>query len=346
MSFNMGFEIKMASGPISTPTQFIPWNKKTDSSDYTPTTTLKYMNDALIGMNYHVLNQFKHLSNTDTQFIKNYLKNIDPYFEIYAKSSLRLKDVYKKTEQPKPPQKLISDFENEFSQAVDKCFSNDNVQLKFIGEALNILSDFEKKLGNAFLYNFTFEFSENFTGQLISFYSFLFHIRTVTAMNHNDQVSDSAFESIRCDSISDYLARTDYTANDALLYWQFKKLTTPFVGVSDVRVEKLLVNPLEQAFFKFNHNACSLVNNLPESFLTTHNAVQLEDALHQIQVDWLLGSSCGLLFRLREEFYGLQHGYDKIFWPEASYSKPQKVATLNFCFELSESDFLNSKKTG
>lgn len=347
-SFSMGFEIKTSPGAVNTPTQFIPWNKEAMSADYTPTSTLKYMNDALIGMNFHALNKFKHASKADQQFITNYLKSIDPYFEIYANSSVRLAEINKKSTVHKnfTNKEFISHFENEFTQILDKCFANEGVQFKFVDEALNCITDFEKKLGSAFLYNFSVQFSEVFTQKLISFYSFLFHVRTVVAMNHNNQVEDTAFESVKCDSINDYLAKTDFTVNDALLYWQFKKLATPFTGSPDVRVEKLFVNPLEQSFQKYNHNACALINNLPESFLTFHSAVQLEESLHVVQMDWLLGSSCGLLFRLREECYGVQHGYDKIFWPEAGQTKAKRNVNLKFCFELLESDFITTKKAG
>jgi hypothetical protein len=347
-SFSMGFEIKTSPGAAPTPSQFIPWNKEAATSEYTPTSTLKYMNDALIGMNFHVLSQFKYASKSDQQFITNYLKSIDPYYEIYANASARLAEINKKSSIHKnfKNKEFVSHFENEFTQVLDKCFAQEGVQFKFIDEALNCITDFEKKLESALLYNFSVHFSESFTQKLVSFYSFLFHIRTVIAMSHNNQVEDTAFESVKCDSINDYLAKTDFTVNDALVYWQFKKLATPFIGSPDVRVERLLVNPLEQSFQKYNHNACALINNLPESFLTFHSAVQLEESLHIVQMDWLLGSSSGLLFRLREECYGIQHGYDKIFWTEAHQSKDKRHVSLKFCFELLESDFITTKKAG
>ena len=144
--------------------------------------------------------------------------------------------------------------------------------------------------------------------------------------------------------MNDYLSKTDFTVNDSLIYWQFKKLATPFIGQADIRFEKLLINPLEQSFQKFNHNACALINNLPESFLTYYSAIQLEESLHQIQIDWLLGSSAGLLFRLREELFGLKEGYDKIFWLDTGPSAFKKQNNLKFCFELYESDFTTVKK--
>ena len=251
-SFSMGFEIKTAAGAVNTPTQFIPWKKENLLAEYTPTSTLKYMNDALIGMNFHLLSHFNTATPVEREFISNYLSSIDPYFEIYANSSKRLSDVNKKSKLniDFAHKEFVNHFESEFSQILDRCFQPSGVHFKLVGEALNCISDFEKKIGKAFLYNFSIQFSPSFTEKLISFYSFVFHVRTVVAMSHNNQVDDSAFESIKCDSINDYLAKADFTVNDALLYWQFKKLATPFTGTPDVRVEKLFINPLEQSFFK------------------------------------------------------------------------------------------------
>ena len=311
-------------------------------SIYTPTATLKYLNDALIGMNFHILNNFKTVDLNDKNFITEHVKNVDPYFEIFKNSETRLAPVVKKA--PVIDKKIILEFENNFCIYFEKCFSNKGVQFSFLSAALELISDFEKDCGTNLIYNFSVHFSKDFNQKLISFYSFLFHVRSVSALNHNNQIEDSAFESVKCDSVNDYLSKTDFTVNDSLIYWQFKKLATPFIGQADIRFEKLLINPLEQSFQKFNHNACALINNLPESFLTYYSAIQLEESLHQIQIDWLLGSSAGLLFRLREELFGLKEGYDKIFWLDAEPSLFKKQNNLKFCFELYESDFTTVKK--
>ena len=106
----------------------------------------------------------------------------------------------------------------------------------------------------------------------------------------------------------------------------------------DVRIEKLFVDPLLKAFNQYNHNACCLVDQLPKSFLNSLPHSELEEALHHVQMDWLLGSEAGLLFKIREELFGATEGYDKIFWPELSTSKSKQATSLNICFTLSHKD--------
>ena len=219
-------------------------------------------------------------------------------------------------------------------------FLKDSVDFSKIQKALDLISDFENHLGSPFLYNFSLQLSSAFQSKLVAFYSFLFHLRSVVAIDHNAYVEDSSIESVKCDSISDYLPKSDYTTNDALLFWQFKKLSTPFVGHKDkdVRIEKLLVQPLEKYFNQYNHNACCLIKNLPHSFLNSQSPAQLEETLHHVQMDWLLGSSSGLLFKIREELFGLIEGYDKVFWPESLSMKSKTSSKLRLEFQITLKD--------
>lgn len=338
LSLQMGYEIKTANGPVLKPTEIKIWDQNSRFSEFTPQPPFKYMNDALIGLTFHKMNGFKNLTFTDRVFAEQSLKALDPYFELYQKSAAKLKSV---TQHIKPEHKLATEnFEKSFSDFWNQTITENQISFQFFGKALEIINSFENELGKPFIYNFSVQFSAGFTEKLICFYSLLFHLRTVIALDHNAHVDDSAFESVKCDSITDYLPKADFTVNDAMLYSQFKKLSTPFVAHKDrdVRVEKLFVNPLERAFFQYNHNACALIDNLPQSFLTSHSQTELEEALHGVQMDWLLGSSTGLMFRLREETYGLIHGYDKVFWHDIASSQNKKSSSLKVCFELNESD--------
>ena len=106
----------------------------------------------------------------------------------------------------------------------------------------------------------------------------------------------------------------------------------------DVRIEKLLVQPLEKYFYQYNHNACCLIDQLPTSFLNSVSTTDLEDTLHHVQMDWLLGSASGLLFKIREEVFGLIEGYDKVFWPESLHHKPKTGTQLKLVFEINQND--------
>jgi hypothetical protein len=173
----------------------------------------------------------------------------------------------------------------------------------------------------------------------------LFHLRSVVAVDWNAHVDDPSHEAVHVDSITDYIPKAEYVVNDAIMYWQFLKLSHPFVAGknSDVKVEKLFVEPMRKAFMTSMHNACYLIDHLPKSFIERMGPGELEEALYLVQMDWLLGSEAGLLFRIREELYGLQNGYEKIFWHELEGHSKKKAFNLSLCFELKESDLRSGK---
>ncbi len=347
LSLQMGYEIKTAAGPVLKPTEIKIWDQSSRFSEFTPQAPFKFMNDALIGLTFHKMNGFKNLTFTDRVFAEQSLKALDPYFELYQKSAAKLKPITNavKIENPKNYALACENFEKQFSDFWDQTITQAEISFQFFGKALAIINSFEDQLGAPFIYNFSVKFSESFTEKLVCFYSLLFHLRTVIALDHNAHVEDTVFETLKCDSITDYLPKADFTTNDAMLYWQFKKLSTPFVGHKDrdVRIEKLFVDPLERAFFQYNHNACALIDQLPKSLLTSSSQTELEEVLHCVQMDWLLGTGAGLLFRLREEAYGVVHGYDNVFWADATMAKNKKSSSLKICFELNEADVFTQK---
>ena len=81
-----------------------------------------------------------------------------------------------------------------------------------------------------------------------------------------------------------------------------------------------------------------MIENLPHSFLNSQSPAQLEETLHHVQMDWLLGSSSGLLFKIREELFGLIDGYDKVFWPEALNMKSKTSSKLRLEFQITLKD--------
>jgi len=351
MSLTMGYEIHTTKGPVLKPEKFSLWDQNSHFSDFTPQPPFRYMNDAIFGLAFHQFHQFKGLSFPDKTFAEQAFKALDPYAELYQKSSQHLKPLFKNSVQfnEKTKKHLASCelFEKSMGEFWDKNITANGIDFTHFNEALKIIGDFETQLEAPLIYNFSPHFSERFTQQLMGFYSLLFHLRTLIALDHNAHVDDTVFEGVRCDSISDYLPKSDFTVNDALLYWQFKKLSTPFVGHKDkdIRIEKLFVDPMERAFFQYNHNACALVEQLPQSLLTHSSQTELEDLLHRVQMDWLLGTSTGLLFRIREEIYGICHGYDKVFWPETSHRKNTQSSSLKICFELTEADVFGNSQS-
>lgn len=336
----MGIEISTDSGSVLHPVALKLTSKKLDKFESSPSAPFKYFTDAILGLSYHKLTDFKFVESSEKPFVENAYSTLNPYIELFRKSAPRVQSVSKSNSEKPGKDLKIENFEKNMSDLWQSIFLKDSVDFSQIQKSLDVISDFENHLGAPFLYNFSLQFSPGFQGKLVAFYSFLFHLRSVIAIDHNAYVEDSSLESVKCDSISDYLPKSDYTTNDALLFWQFKKLSTPFVGHKDkdVRIEKLLVQPLEKYFNQYNHNACCLIQNLPHSFLSSQSPAQLEETLHHVQMDWLLGSSAGLLFKIREELFGLVEGYDKVFWPEALNLKPKTSSKLKLEFQVTSKD--------
>ena len=130
--------------------------------------------------------------------------------------------------------------------------------------------------------------------------------------------------------IMDYLPMPEYVCADALLYWKCKKISA--------NLEASAGKLIRDAFTQHSHNAFCLIEGLPKDFLQKQSLADLEDSLHFVQMDWLLASPAGLLFRLREELYGLLEGYDQIFWPELESAGHKVAHSLSVNCELCEHD--------
>ncbi|MCX7979222.1 MAG: hypothetical protein N2578_09490, partial [Bdellovibrionaceae bacterium] len=237
--------------------------------------------------------------------------------------------------------KILREFEENFSTKIKSAFASSSIDLRDLWGLVDIITWLEEKTSAPLLYNFRHHFTSQFRESLLALHCFLFNMRALVALHYNAQVSDPSHEALKVDSISDYLPRPDYIISDALLYHQVKKITKPFVAgrQSDIKVEKLLVEPVLRAFHQYVHNATHLIDHLPEGFLADMPPARLPESLQLVQMDWLLGSDSGILFRIREEVYGLQHGYEKIFWHEAEDKAPQDSYRIALVTQISESHF-------
>ncbi len=348
LQLNLNFEINLSSDPVGTPQSFQIDDKK-DQKVVQFSPSYKFLNDVLCGLQFHRMNDFAFLNLQEKTFAHKALLELDPYHQIYSKCAHQLKSTLGQFEKslPTPKFKLeIENLEKNLSDFFLTVFNTRRFQLKTLAPLIELINQFEEKLESPLIYHFGLKLKPELIEKLTAFYSFLFHLRTLVALDHNQSTDDSAFENLKCDSISDYIPKSDFTVNDAILYWQFKKLSTPFTGHKDKdsRIEKLLVKPLERAFFQYSHNACALIRQLPESYLSQLSLTQLEEQLHNLQMNWLLGSPSGLLFRIREELFGLTEGYSSIFWPEISGKRNKSATTLNLQVQFNEHDLQKSSQ--
>ena len=91
-------------------------------------------------------------------------------------------------------------------------------------------------------------------------------------------------------------------------------------------------------FKSYSHNGFCLIESLPKSFIQSLHQEELEESLYIAQMDWLLGTDAGLLFRIREELFGLREGYQKIFWPDAEGRPEQYQTSLEVSCHLTAND--------
>lgn len=342
-SFKFGFDIVTEKGVCPRPVAVKAWTKKDRFEKSGAQKPFKYMADALCGLALTRLNSNVscpvQMPHADASFCNMAWQAIDPHFELWKRSQDRVQSM--RLEVRKVDAQTCAEFEAAFSAVLEKSFTPDGIDLKALWPLIDQISALENKRYAPLLYNFGLKFSPAFTQKLHYLYSLCFNLRSVVAVDWNAHIDDPSHEAVRVDSITDYIPKADYVVNDALLYWQFSKLAHPFVAgrASDVKVEKLFVEPMKKAFHSASHNACHLIDHLPKSFLEKLESSELEEALYLVQMDWLLGSEAGLLFRLREELFGLQNGYEKIFWHDLQDGPVRKGANLSLSFELSEKDF-------
>lgn len=339
----LGYHLTLDKGSTFRPLQFHFWKEMDKFEKAPPTPPSQYLSDLLLGVSFLKLNSYCS-SPLAVPFLNYGLamdiwNEFEPHRELFQMSQKRVAALHQQLRPTSP--ELVKKFETEFSERLAKLQKPWGIDLRDLTELVAIIEKFEGDTGFPLIYNFRTHFSKAFEEKLLALDSFLFHLRSVIALDHNAHIKEPAFEGIKVDSVQDYLPRADYVVRDALLYLNFKKWSLPWASgpKSDIRVEKLLIDPMYKAFKKHVHNACFLVDHLPESFLSQMGPDDLEEALYHVQMDWLMGTGSGLLFKIREEIYGVEHGYEKVFWHEHQDRDWSQPTRLSISCEMSESMF-------
>lgn len=321
----IGYEISMEKGSMK-PVRIQFWNDEKKFKGIKTSEPLKYMADAMVGLALIHLNQYikspLHTPHLNFSFAHDAWLQLDPHHELYKRSQERVLALQSKNRQTDP--KIIGIFEKNLCQTLEAAQKPWGLDLTLLSPLLENIAQLEAEISSPLLFNFAIKFSKSFTEKLHMLYSFLFQLRSLIAVDHNAYITDSSHEAVKVDAITDYLPKSEYIANDAMLYLTFKQ-SSP----ADT-------HPLYRAFRKYSHNACHLIENLPPSFLNSMNNDELEEALYLVQMDWLLGSEAGLLFKIREELFGVQNGYENIFWNEVQPKAHAKPVTLSVCCEVTE----------
>lgn len=337
----LGYEIIVERGPVAKPVALEFWKNPTEHAKWTCTTPFKYMADALVGLSMFKMNDFLKsplvCPKLNYSFCAEAWRALDPHFELFQRTTARVNAL--KEQAPKPDPKWVEALEKSMDEIITQAQKPWGLDLKELLAMNDAISYFENKSETHLIYHFGLSFSKGLTDKLLQLYSCLFHLRSLVALDYNAHTQDATFEALKVDAISDYLPNPDYVVHDALLYLNFKRLSHPFASrKDDVRVDKLLVSPMQKAFQQYTHNAYFLVEQLPKTFLNSLNHTELEEALFIIQTDWLLGSDAGVLFKIREELFGLEYGYEKIFWHDLENRPSFKSSNLSICCEVDDGD--------
>lgn len=333
----MGFNLRTETGPVLRPTRIQYW-KEPDFKKEKPDSPFFYRADAIVGLSLIQLNP--NLQNPFTSPNMNYSfaseawLHLEPHHELYQRAQPRVSSLRRKID-PKDAA-LLESFERQITEIIDTACLPTGFDLHHLRHFVERIEYFETKLNRPLLYNFDLQFSKNFTKKLHLLHSLLFHLRALVATDYNAHIYDVSHEALKIDSITDYIARADYVTNDAITYFQFKKLKQDIPTTAQKQ--------LENAFIQYNHNGVQLIESLPASFINSMNQTQLEEALYLVQMDWLLGTESGLLFKIREELYGLSEGYEKVFWPDLEGHSQLQAHTLTVNCMLTEKDLYSSQE--
>lgn len=344
----LSYDIQLEKGTCK-PTSVRFWSSENQKA-FKPEAPFKYMADALVGLSLFKLNSYIKSPVLRPEYsyekITEAWSQLDPHHHIFDRSNDRLSSIHSN---PKAtPHEVYAQFEQAFLNAFESIQKPWGLDLSDVGPLLDTVSWLEEKTGEALLFNMDYQWSRPFREKLFSLYSFLHNLRSVVAIDINAHIEDPSHEAVKVDAITDYLPRAEYVVNDALLYWNFKKITQPWAHKAkspkpDSQVDTLLVEPLDKAFHKFSHNAVRLVKNLPSRFMESLSPVEMEEALYLVQMDWLLGSDAGLLFRIREELFGIQNGYEEIFWQDLDNCSHRKVHKLSICCHIDDNTLTTTK---
>lgn len=284
---------------------------------------LPYFTDALLGLSAYNLSlrcQDYSASSEEERLVSNLWQGLEPMHEIYNRSFQRIKLLlHNKLSIPSEAELKFEKSMNEILRSSCKSDGIDLVELLHLIDSLDYL---ETKRNQPFLFDTNIHFSNSTMDVLHTLNSLLYNLRALTAIYYNSKRKEPLYESLHLDSIKDYFHAPDLLTNDTMLCHQFIQLKQKgqLTGGGEIHLEK--------GFKTFLPHSYQLIQSLPESFFTNQNSEQLEQSIYSFQIDWLLGTPSGLLYRIREELNGLREGYEQTFWPELINTEAEEVVSV------------------
>lgn len=279
---------------------------------------LPYFTDALLGLSAYKLTlyskDFSH-SSEEENVVNQLWQGLEPLYEVYQRSFQRISPLLHSA------QKSPSDFEIKLDQGIAEILNNgctsEGIDFVELSGILDCIDYFETKRHCPLLFDLNLKLPSITLERLHALNSVLYNLRALSAIYYNSNRKESLYETLHLDNVKDYFHAPDLLTNDTLLCHQF--LTLKKNG--SFREGSSGLETLDKSFKNYLPHSYQLLQSLPESFFSNQTPEQLEQSLYSFQIDWLLGTPAGLLYRIREELNGLREGYDQTFWPELQHTE-------------------------
>ena len=277
-----------------------------------PYSPLPYFTDALLGLSAYKLNlNTKDYvpSTPEDQLISHLWLKLEPMYEVYQRSYQRVRPLLH-SKSTLIRTELEQSLEQSLNEIIKQSCTGDGIHFDVLLNLIDSLNYFESKRSHPVLFDTQLQLSETGMNTLHTLNSLLYNLRAISAIYYNSKRKEPLYESLHLDSVKDYFHAPDLLTNETMLYYQFLKLCKK--GQINEHIEASMI----KAFRNHLPHSHYLVHSLPDNFFSNQNSELLEQSLYTFQIDWLLGSPAGLLYRIREELIGIKEGYENTFWPE------------------------------
>ena len=326
-----GYDITVRSAPILQPLNVQFWKEETYLK-FAPQPPFLYKADALVGLSLALLHPSLPLPNSKhssgkRDFVESLWNELEPHHEMFLRAQNRV-EALRQNLKPTPIE-LVREFEAGLNQCLKQSLTPNGIDFVQLESLIDFLEFFEARLKKNLLFHFQLRFPKELNRSLQYLYSLLFHTRNLMVMDFNSNVQDPSHEGLKVDSVSDYLPHADYLANDAVLFHVLQKRN---------------IKDLRKVFHDHSNSGAVLIESLSPEFLQGLNEEEMAEALYLVQMDWLFGTDAGLLFRIREELYGLRDGFEQVFYRNVESSQMQEAHTLSANFQIKDSDLFPPSK--
>jgi hypothetical protein len=264
---------------------------------------LKYQADILAGLNLHWLCLPKKLDFKSSPFFEA-LAILDPHQSLYFSGQERIQSLFRKRHNGLIGQNFVSKIKEILCDGI----SETRVDFLKLMPLIPLFEDLERHNQRPLLYNLEMELPKEILEPLHTLANLLFYVRALIVSDCNHQIHDPTFESIRMDSLLDYLPKFESIASDSLIYSHFKRL--------EAQMPTLVSQRLKDIFHTHTSMGVTLIHSLERIRPAQSLGSDLLESLKRLQVDWLFSTGSGVCYRVREELLGIRDGYQNIFFPD------------------------------